>query len=184
MSVLENLGVATRAHLQKTNNLGGNRNANRVLSQMERDKTIKSIRMDQKIYYAPHKDIKTNDRSQLIHMLMRSDMYLYWGQPKSWDNEYAIEFPYKNEEVTLRSDALFKKQGEFHFLEVDHKRDMKANREKINKYKALAPLMFEQYNHTPTLVWYTVSERRRELLKGICEKKGVKCIVLSINDLS
>ncbi len=150
---------------------------------MEKDKMIKSIRMDQKIYYAPHKDIKQSDKGQIIHMLMRNDMYLYYDQPKSWEVEAPIDFVYKNEETVLRSDAMFQLHGEFHFLEVDNTRDMKANREKINKYKALAPLIFQNYNHTPTLIWYTVSERRRELLKDICEKKGVKNIVMSLSDL-
>jgi len=55
ISTLDKLGYANRRHLLLINNLGGDRNANRILSEMEKDKSIKSILTEQKIYYVANR---------------------------------------------------------------------------------------------------------------------------------
>lgn len=94
--------------------------------------------------------------------------------PADWRNEKPIKL---NREVFLIPDATFKNKSEFQFVEIDNKQTMRTNVEKIKKYKELSSVIFNQFNHTPTLIWYTLSDVRRNKLKEICEKLGVKYII-------
>ncbi len=190
ISSLDNLSFANRRQLQLINDLGGDRNANRILSEMEKDKSIKSIRTEQKIYYVANRgkekvgsNKQTKDKGQIIHTLMRNDMYIYLGMPKDWSPEQAIDFEIDGEMNTLISDAVFTQKGEYHFLEVDNSQTMRTNKDKIDKYKALSMMIWENDNHTPTLIWYTVSQNRKIVLKEYCEKKAVKAKVYCVGEV-
>ena len=182
LSSLNRLGIATRKQLQVMNNLGGERNANRILANMEKDGTVKSIRMDQKIYYNPEKGKKEN-KGQMLHKLMRNDLYIHLGTPSDWRIEQSVEFEMSGEVITLVPDATFRRNAEFHFVEIDNKQSMKTNKDKIDKYHYLSKLIFQQYNHTPTVIWYTAINRRKEDLQGYCEKKGVKNILYGLGEI-
>ncbi|WP_234402333.1 replication-relaxation family protein [Oceanobacillus damuensis] len=178
---LNDLTYATRRQLQVVNKLGGDRNAHRILQQMEKDKSICSIRTEQKIYFLSNRgkerigstqvELK---KSQILHTLMRNDLYILLGQPSDWRKEKPIRL---NGEVFLIPDATFKKAGEYHFVEVDNEQTMKTNIDKIKKYKELSSVLFESYKHTPTLIWYSLSELRKEKLKEACIKTGVKFVI-------
>ncbi|RDW18058.1 hypothetical protein CWR48_10665 [Oceanobacillus arenosus] len=177
----EILTYATRKQLQIINNLGGDRNAHRILHEMEKDNLISSLRTEQKIYYLSNRgkerigssqgELK---KSQLVHTLMRNDLYILLGQPSDWKKEKPIKV---NGEVFLIPDASCMIKGEHHFIEIDNQQTMKTNIEKIKKYKELSPAIFQQYNHTPTLIWYTLSDIRRGKLKEVCDKIGVKYVI-------
>ena len=174
----EILTYATRKQLQVVNNLGGDRNAHRILHEMEKDKTISSIRSEQKVYFLSNKGkeiIGSNqgelNKKLITHTLMRNDLYILLNQPSDWKKEKPIKL---NGEVFLIPDASCKIKGEHHFIEIDNQQTMKTNVEKIKKYKELSPAIFQQYNHTPTLIWYTLSDVRRNKLKEVCETLGVK----------
>src|SRR5699024_7718266 len=57
---LDNLTYATQQQLQVINKLGGDRNAHRILHDMEKDKIISSIRTERKIYLLSRK--KNNNK--------------------------------------------------------------------------------------------------------------------------
>ena len=175
---LDELTYATREQLQIINKLGGDRNAQRILARMENDKLINAARYEKKIYYLSNKgkqSIGSNKgdlkKSQIIHSLMRNDLYIKLGMPNYWRKEKPIKL---NGEVFLIPDATFKNKGEFHFVEIDNKQTMRTNIEKIKKYKELSSVIFNQFNHTPTLIWYTLSDVRKQKLKEVCETLGVK----------
>ena len=174
----EILTYATRKQLQVVNNLGGDRNAHRILHEMEKDKSISSIRTEQKVYYLSNRGKERIgstqgelNKTQIIHTLMRNDLYILLGQPSDWKKEKPIKL---NGEVFLIPDASCVIKGEHHFIEIDNQQTMKTNIEKIKRYKELSPVIFNQFNHTPTLIWYTLSDVRRNKLKEVCETLGVK----------
>lgn len=190
ISTLDKLEFANRRQLQIINDLGGDRNANRILSEMERDKSIKSIRTEQKIYYVGNRgkekvgsNKQTKDKGQVIHTLMRNDMYIHLGMPKDWSPEQPIDFEVEGEMNTLIIDAVFTYKGEYQFVEIDNTQTMRTNKNKIDKYKDLSMMIWENDNHTPTLLWYTVSQNRKRLLKEYCEDKGVKAKVYSVGEV-
>jgi len=178
MLTLDKLNYATRKQLQIINNLGGTRNAQRILQRMEKEGLIKSERLEMKIYYLSEKgkrqigsgkgDLK---KTQIIHNLLRNDLYIKLGMPKDWKKETPITL---NGKLLLIADARFTHNGINHFVEIDNKQSMKKNEEKILKYKKLFPIIFHQFGHHPVLIWYTVSDVRRKKLHELCSKAGVK----------
>ncbi|ALX50487.1 hypothetical protein AOX59_18980 [Lentibacillus amyloliquefaciens] len=178
MSSLDELTYATRRQLQVINNLSGDRNAHRILHDMERDRLISSIRKEQKIYYLTNTGKQQIGSSQaelkqswVTHVLMRNDLYIELGMPGDWRKEVPAKI---NGEMLLIPDAMFTRNGESHFVEIDNKQKMQTNIEKIKKYKKLSDAVFGQLNHTPTLIWYSLSDIRKEKLKSACERYGVK----------
>ena len=178
---LDKLTYATRKQLQAINELGGDRNAHRILHRMEREKTIQSVRMEQKVYYLSNKGkerIGSNQgdlkRNHIEHTLMRNDLYIRLGMPSGWQKERPVTW---GDDSKMVPDAMFNKGGVFHFVEIDNKQSMRNNIEKIKMYKELSEMIFKQYKHYPTLIWYTLSEVRRNKLKETCKKHGVKCKV-------
>jgi len=178
LSVLADLTYATREQLQVINKLGGNRNARRILFEMEKDNLINSVRYDKKIYYLSNKGSdrvgKNNSRlkkSWITHTLMRNDLYIKLGMPNDWKKEVPIK---SNDEVLLIPDAMYKVNGEFFFIEIDNTQTMRTNYDKIKKYKELSRMIYQQHRHHLTLVWYSVSEIRKEKLRLSCEENGVK----------
>lgn len=176
--VLENLTYSTREQLQAIENLGGDRNARRILLEMEKKGLIKSVRYDKKIYYLSNKG---SDRigkgginlkkSWIQHTLMRNDLFILLGQPDDWKKEFPVK---RNGEVYLIPDAMFTRHGIYHFVEIDNTQTMKTNLEKIKKYKELFIGMEKQFKHKPELIWYSLSPIRKEKLRAACEKAGIK----------
>src|SRR5699024_1070805 len=169
-SSLVDLTYATSEQLRVINNLGGDRNARRILLDMERMGYIKSIRHDRKIYY-----VNTRLRKKEIqHILMRNELYVKYGLPKDWKKEVPIR---KNEEILVIPDAMFSIGGNYYFVEVDHMQQMKINYEKIEKYKEVGRMIFNKFKHHPTLVWYTISDNRKRKLEEKCREFGVKYVI-------
>lgn len=178
---LDKLVYATRKQLQIINNLGGERNAQRVLQRMEKDKMISSIRLEQKVYFLSNRGkerIGSNqgelNKKLITHTLMRNDLYIKLGMPEPWYKEKPINV---NENPFLIPDATFKRRGEFHFVEIDNQQTMKTNVEKLKKYKELSKVIIEQYNHAPTLIWYTISKVRKEKIKRLSKELDLSCEV-------
>lgn len=175
---LDEFNFATRRQLQITENLGGDRNAHRILHRMEKDKTISSFRREQKIYYLSNRgkerigsNQSTLKRNKIQHTLMRNDLYIKLGMPSTWKKESPIK---KGEEVILIPDAIFKKNNQYYFVEVDNKQTMRTNNDKIKKYKDVFKSVFRTHGYHPILIWYTLSEVRKNRLAESCEKQGIK----------
>ena len=178
LSRLDKMNYLTSKQLNKLEILAGIRNTQRILNEMERDRLLLSVRTEQKVYYLSNKGkerIGSNQaelkKNKIVHTLMRNDLYIILGMPSDWRNEKPIKL---NGEVFLIPDATFKNKGEFHFVEIDNKQTMRTNTDKIKKYKDLSKVIFDNYNHTPTLIWYTLSDVRKKKLKEVCETLGVK----------
>lgn len=177
LSSLSELTYATREQLQIINKLGGDRNARRILLEMEREGLIKSVRYDKKIYYISNKGNdyigKGNTRlnkKEIQHVLMRNDLYIKLGMPKTWKKETQIIV---NDEVVLISDARFNVGDKYYFIEIDHKQSMKTNVEKIKKYKEVFRMMYREFGYHPKLIWYTLSDIRKQQLIKLCQKYAV-----------
>src|SRR5699024_6551705 len=176
---LDNLTYATREQLQIVNNLKGDRNAHRILHRMEKDKLISSIRTERKIYFLSNKGkniIGSNQgelkKSQIQHTLMRNEMYIKLGMPVNWQKEVPVRF---NDEIRyLIPDAMYNAGNEFFFVEIDNKQAMTTNLEKIKRYSELFKAMFRQYREHPTLIWYTLSDVRKDKLAVACKENGIK----------
>src|SRR5690625_6246809 len=148
LSHLDRLNFATRKQLQVIENLGGDRNAQRVLKRMEKDRTLLSVRHEQKIYYLSNRGkerIGSNQsrlkRNKIKHTLMRNDLYIKLGLPSTWKNEVPINI---NGETLLIADAMYTKGKNYYFVEIDNVQTMRTNYEKIKKYKQLLDMNTEK----------------------------------------
>ncbi|MBT2600924.1 MULTISPECIES: replication-relaxation family protein [unclassified Oceanobacillus] len=174
---LDKLTYATREQLQIINNLGGDRNAQRILARMEKDKLLLAARLEKKIYYLSNKGKQligstqgNLNKKEVTHALMRNDLYIKLGMPSDWKKERPVTWGGNK----LIPDATFKRNGEFYFIEIDNQQTMAANIDKIKKYKDLSYIIHQQYNHRPTLIWYTLFPTRKKKLKELCEKLSIK----------
>lgn len=182
LSSLDNLTYATREQLQVIEGLGGDRNAHRILFRMEREKAISSIRMERKVYYLSNRgkeqigsaqgDLK---RSQIKHTIMRNDLYIKLGMPSNWQKEIPVKF--KGVKDYLIPDAMYNVGAKFYFIEIDNQQAMRTNYDKIERYKELFRAVFHQYREHPTLIWYTLSDVRKEKLEKACKDAGLKYII-------
>jgi hypothetical protein len=170
--------------LQKIHNLGGERNARRILSEME--PFLCHFRDGEKIYYLSKEGRQrigcTKVRKKTLearHYLMRNDLYIHFNQPAYWKNEMKIGV---KDVVTIITDALFKLNNRYHFVEVDHTQKMSNNEAKVQRYKQLknTGVFQEQYGHFPQLVWTTTTDYRRKRLEGLCE--GLDAKVFTVED--
>lgn len=175
---LDEFNFATRKQLQVAEKLGGDRNAQRVLQRMEKDRTISSVRREQKIYYLSNRGkeaIGSNQsklkRNKIKHTLMRNDFYIEVGMPSTWRKEVPINV---EGELFLIADAMYSIGNDQYFVEVDNVQTMRTNYDKIKKYKELSDIIYKHNNRHITLVWYTLSKVRKEKLRKECERHGVK----------
>lgn len=174
---LDKLTYSTIEQLQIIEDLKGYRNAHRILHEMEKDKLIGSVRHEKKIYYLSNRGgeqigkSNPNVKKSLIqHTLMRNDLYIKLGMPKTWKKEAPIII---NDKVVLISDARFKRNGRYYFVEIDNKQAMRTNYEKIKKYSEVFKMIRKQFNYNPQLIWYTLSDVRKEKLIKECQKNAV-----------
>lgn len=180
LSRLDELTYATRKQLQILEGLGGERNAQRIIQRLEREKYISSIRQEMKIYFLNKKgqrQIGSNkdlNKKWIRHTIMRNDLYIKLGMPADWQKEVKLNM---NGELFLVADAMYSKNGINHFVEIDNQNTMNNNAEKIRKYKELFNAIFNQFKHHPVLIWYTLSDVRKEKLRGLCEKYQIRYVI-------
>lgn len=181
---LDRFSFMSRRHLQRLHRLGGDRNAQKVLKQM--DEYLHSFRDGDTVYYLNKygREMIGSTRRikrtlQTKHTLMRNDFYFYIGCPVYWKNEMKVVIDGK---VILIADAIFKKDGRYHFLEVDNTQTMAENKIKIGKYKDLLNKgLQQQFGYFPTLHIVTANRMRVKRFKEMCE--GLPVNVYWIDDI-
>ncbi|MFD1018664.1 replication-relaxation family protein [Thalassobacillus hwangdonensis] len=181
ISKLDKLGFANRRQLQVLEDLGGDRNAHRILSEMESDRLLLSYRKEYKVYYVSTRGKErigstkaTPSRTLMDHTLMRTDLYIELGQPADWRTEVPVNFGYDDKQYNLVPDAMYMQNGVYTFVEIDNTQTMRTNKDKIGVYAKLTKAIWQQYGHYPRVVFYTVSPTRKEKLERELERKGVK----------
>lgn len=177
---LKKLGFLSRKQIQVLHELGGDRNASRVMKDIEQ--YVSSFRDGEKIYYLNkegrerigcRKVLKRTN--QFRHYIMRNDIYIAYNCPQSWKQEVKMNV---QGVATIIADALFTENGKYHIVEIDHEQKMNANRLKMEKYrKFIECRVFEQ---KPQFTWYTTTEFRRKELAKLCE--GLNCNIFTVTD--
>lgn len=168
LSSLDKLGFASRSQLQKLHDLGGDRNACRVMADLS--EYVNHFRDIENIYYLNKKGAERVGAEKVLtksqnytHTLMRNDLYINLNMPTQWRNERIIEIPGK---LKIIADAHFTVNGIPYLAEIDNTQDMVNNRKKIENYKKLKEVWSDKYGKFPTIIWVTKSEvRKTKILK-------------------
>lgn len=183
MLLLKKFDFLTRDQLSRYFNLGKVCNTNRVLRRLS--EYLMSIREGyQSIYYLSKQGREYVDCEKIRkkgnhvnHTIMRNEFWLHYKCPRDWKNEVKIS----NGNHSVVADAVFTRNGFYHFLEVDNLQSMKENRTKITRYKNLTESLVKQYGYHPTLIWLTTTEHRRKQLEK--DSEGLKVKVYTLSDI-
>ncbi|MEH7374920.1 hypothetical protein [Neobacillus drentensis] len=185
---MKKLDYLTRGQIQKLHNLKSDRNAQRVLKQMEDYLSV--MRNGENVYYLNAKgraivncDKVRKSTGNVQHYIMRNYIYLAFGCPTTWRNEIRIinEGTTKKDRVICVPDALFKNGDVYTVVEVDNTQTMKKNHAKIEKYRILKQrLAFGMI--APKFVWITTTEHRRQELMKLSE--GLQTQVFTLADFN
>lgn len=181
--LLKRFDFLTRDQLNQYFQFGTVRNANYVLKKLsdylmtirEGYQTIYYLNKEGREYVECNKVRKKS--SQVQHIIMRNDFWFFCGCPGDWKNEVKIS----NGDVSVIADAVFTRNGFYHFLEVDRTQPMKENKAKIEHYKRLSESLVRNFNYYPTLIWLTTTNHRRTQLERLCN--GLKVKVYTIDDI-
>ncbi|MGE7273571.1 replication-relaxation family protein [Brevibacillus panacihumi] len=176
---LDRFGFLSRSHIQRLHRLGGDRNAQRVLKNME--EYLQSFREEEygTVYYLSRAgrqmigSQKVMRRTlQIRHILMRNDFYFFMGCPGKWGNEIKVT----DGQTTLVPDALFIRDKRHNFLEVDNTQSMTENSTKIKRYRDMFDrgLFQKEFGYFPTLHIVTVNKSRIRRFTELCEGMPVK----------
>lgn len=182
--LLKRFDFLTRDQLAQYFHLGTKRNANKVLSRLS--EYLTSIRDGYQSIYYLSKDGRDYVDCEKVrkkgghvqHFILRNQFWLFYGCPRDWKNEIKISFG----KMSVIADAVFTRNGFYHFLEVDNLQSMKENRVKINRYRDLLESLVKQFGYYPTLVWVTTTEHRRKQIEKACQ--GLKVKVFTLNDIN
>jgi hypothetical protein len=172
--------------------LGSDRNALKVLKEMSDYLTIRNHE-GRNVYYLSslgrevvgvEEEIKWS--THVGHHLMRNDLYVFLKQPEGWKIEEPVSFSYGEgmelKEMKIVPDAIFQKNGLYHFVEVDRTQSMMDNKKKILAYSKLFPSVRKQFGHTPLVIFYTLTDFRKEKLTDLCKEYSVTCKVYTKED--
>lgn len=173
LSSLKKLDFLSRTQLQELHDLGGDRNANRILRNMRQYLSYFSHGKEY-VYY-----LNANGRAvvgcdkvrkrtqQAAHTLLRNQLYLRIGKPADWRNEIRV----KVGDVDIICDAKFEaKGGSPVFVEVDVEQRMTENFAKIYRYKRISELSGDDF----FVIFVTQTEHRRAKLAEACEGLSAK----------
>lgn len=184
---LDRFSFMSRGHIQRLHRLGGDRNAQKVMQQLQ--EYVCSFREPRygAVYYLNREgrqmigSTKRVRRTlQTTHTLMRNDFFFHAGCPAYWKNELKVSVDGK---VKVVPDAVFTANKRYHFLEVDNTQAMVENRLKIDRYRELLQTgQFQrQYGYFPMLHIVTVSKSRVGRFKAMCD--GLPAQVYLIDDI-
>ena len=184
---IDRLQACTIRHLRGIHDLKSYRNACYTLKRIE-EYTSTTYYNKEKVFYlnkagrnliGSTKEVKPN--LKLEHTLLRNDAYLYLNCPLDWQNEKVLEYEVQQpnpQGIIIRgisvatksrviADAVYKRNGYTHIVEIDNKRDMKDNIKKIKSYKECFKFL-----DTPRLEIFTASlDRKRKFEKMLQESK-------------
>ena len=184
---IDKLGAATIKHLRGIHDLASYRNACRILNKLE-PYTQTTYFEKQKVFFlnkcgrdliGSEKEVKRNQNIE--HTLLRNDAYIYLNCPLDWQNEAVIEYSVEQAndigiiikgvsvatKTKLIADAMYKRNGYTHLVEIDNTRHMNDNLKKIKSYADC----FKQLD-TPRLeIFTTTLDRKRKFEKWLIDYK-------------
>ncbi|WP_019243626.1 hypothetical protein [Bacillus sp. AP8] len=184
---IDHLGMATIKNLRGIHDLKSYRNACYVIKKIEPYVNTTFFNKE-KVFYLNKQGLSFIDsdkqqvkKSNLEHTLLRNEAYMYLNCPLDWKNECVLEYEVmqpnnlgiviKGMNVVTKSkmvaDAVYKRNGYTHIVEIDNTRHMQDNHKKIKSYVDC----FKSLD-TPRLeIFTTTLDRKRKFEKWLLEYK-------------
>lgn len=174
---LKKFDYLTVKQFQKLHDLKSDRNAYRVINQLE---PYMHVFKDDgtNVYYLNKKGREVVDSNKVRrkltsakHYLLRNDLYIYLGKPRSWQNEIRAKYEDNKERIIAVADAHYTTKSyphsKHHLVEIDNTQKLSKNKIKIEKYRRL--IEKGVFKGMPKLIWVTTTPYRQETLKDLCD---------------
>ncbi|MED3327534.1 replication-relaxation family protein [Bacillus thuringiensis] len=181
LTSIRKLKFATRRHLMAIHDLGGIRNANRILKDLS-SFVNNAVYKKEHVYYLNKNGRELFDdnekvipNSRLAHSLMRNEAWLYLFCPDDWQIEAPIRYKVNDRKKTIISDVKFRDDdGILNAVEIDRKQTMNINAEKMNRYGEFTVYYKNKYNgKVPIIHFFTLTSYRQKTLEQFAVQQGV-----------
>lgn len=136
LATIRTLQFATRRHLMCVHNMGGIRNANRIMKDLT--PFISRVTYYKEYVYYLNKEGhallgegKVVSRNRMEHAILRNEAWLQLYCPDDWQIETEIKYRKNGEKKRIIPDA----EGILHAVEIDRSQKMKVNEEKLKNMK-------------------------------------------------
>ncbi|MCP1124542.1 replication-relaxation family protein [Bacillus sp. 3103sda1] len=190
LATIRKLQFATRRHLMCVHDMGGIRNANRIMSDLT-PYVSKTMYGKEYVYYLNKDghdlfgdDGKVVSRGKLAHALLRNEAWLNLYCPDDWQIETEMLYTRNGEKKRIIPDVKFKDdEGILHAVEIDRSQKMKVNEEKLKKYEEFTFIYKKKYGKVPVIHFFTVTPFREKKLEQMAAKYEVFAKVYIIQEL-
>ncbi|WP_144524700.1 replication-relaxation family protein [Bacillus sp. DE0042] len=191
LATIRKLQFATRRHVMSVHDMGGIRNANRIMHDLK-PYLSKTMQGKEYVYYLNKEghalfgdDGKVVSRGKLAHALLRNEAWLYLFCPDDWQIETDIRYIKNKEKKKIVPDVKFRnEEGILHAVEVDRSQKMKVNEEKLKKYEELTQIYKQKHNgKVPVIHFFTVTKYREMRLEELATKYDVFVKVYVITNI-
>ncbi|CAM4363986.1 hypothetical protein BAMA_15850 [Bacillus manliponensis] len=181
LTSIRKLKFATRRHLMAVHDMGGIRNANRILKDLSLFVNT-TVHGKEYVYYLNKKGRALFDDTEkivptirLAHSLMRNEAWLYLFCPEDWQIEAPIRYKINDKKETIIPDVKFKDEaGILNAVEIDRTQMMNVNSEKMSRYKEFTFYYKNKYNgKVPIIHFFTLTEYRQKKLEQFAAKYGI-----------
>ncbi|MGU3461258.1 replication-relaxation family protein [Bacillus sp. D48C] len=181
LTSIRKLKFATRRHLMTIHDLGGIRNANRILKDLGAF-VNSTVYKKEYVYYLNKKGRALFDDTEkivptnrLAHSLMRNEAWLYLFCPDDWQIETAIRYKIDDKKKTIIPDVKFRdEEGILNAVEIDRTQMMNVNSEKLKRYGEFTMYYKNKYNgKVPIIHFFTVTKYREKKLEELAAKYDI-----------
>ena len=190
LATIRKLQFATRRHLMSVHDMGGIRNANRIMGDLK-PYVSKAMQGKEYVYYLNKEghamfgeDDKVVSRGKLAHALLRNEAWLHLFCPDDWQIETDIRYIKNKEKKKIVPDVKFRdEENILHAVEVDRSQKMKVNEEKLKNYEEFTQIYKQKHNgKMPVIHFFTVTKYREMRLEELVANYDVfvKVYVITI----
>ncbi|MDZ4442876.1 replication-relaxation family protein [Bacillus cereus] len=181
LTSIRKLKFATRRHLMAVHDMGGIRNANRILKDLS-PYVNNTVYQKEYVYYLNKKGRELFDdtekivpNSRLAHSLMRNEAWLHLFCPDDWQVETPIRYKVDDKKKTIIPDVKFRdEEGTLNAVEIDRTQMMIVNAEKMSRYREFSLYYKNKYNgKIPLIHFFTMTEYRQKKLEQLAAKYDV-----------
>ncbi|MHA4176858.1 replication-relaxation family protein [Bacillus cereus] len=191
LTSIRTLKFATRRHLMAIHDMGGIRNANRILKDLS-PYVNSTVYKKEHVYYLNKQGRVLFDDTEkvvptirLAHSLMRNEAWLYLFCPEDWQIEAPIRYKVDDKKRTIIPDVKYRdSDGILNAVEIDRTQMMNVNSEKMNKYGEFTVYYKNKYNgKVPILHFFTLTPFRQKTLEQFAVQQGVYAKVYVIPEV-
>ncbi|KAA0789177.1 replication-relaxation family protein [Bacillus cereus] len=190
LATIRKLQFATRRHLMSVHEMGGIRNANRIMKDLS-SYTSKITHNKEYVYYlnqSGHKlfgEGKVVHHSRVAHAILRNEAWLHLFCPDDWQIETEIRYIKDDKKKKIIPDVKFRDDDKIlHAVEIDRTQKMVVNEDKLKCYEEFTKIYKQKYNgKVPVIHFFTITKYREKRLEQLAAKYDVFVKVYVIQEI-